>query len=76
MKKIVAWLKNYLFYTQLLALLTVAAAFIPAFDPIVAYGEEGSRILFSIFADLGGIEKYFESILSITQESSEGIKCS
>ena len=64
MKKIVAWLKNYLFYTQLLAVITVAAAFIPALDPIIAYGDENARILFSIFADLGGIEKYFESILS------------
>ncbi len=64
MKKILGYLKTHLFYVQILTVLTVASAFIPALNPIVAYGEKNTHMLFSIFADLGGIEKYFESILS------------
>lgn len=64
MKKIVEFLKNYLFYVQLFAVATVAAAFVPALNPMVAYGDKSSHMLISIFADLGVIEKYYESILS------------
>ncbi len=63
MKKTGNVFKSYLFYTQILAALTVVSAFIPALNPLVAYGEE-KHMLFSIFTDLGGIEKYYESILS------------
>ncbi len=64
MKKILVYFKTYLFYVQLLAVVVVASAFIPELNPIVAYGEENTHMLFSIFMDLGGIEKYFESVLS------------
>lgn len=63
MKKTGNILKSYLFYTQIFAVLAVISAFIPALNPLVAYGEE-KHMLFSIFTDLGGIEKYYESILS------------
>lgn len=64
MKRIFDWLKNYLSYIQIFSLATVVAAFIPALDPVVAYGEKGSRMLISLFADLGEIERYYESVLS------------
>lgn len=64
MKKILGYFKTYLFYVQLLVLATVASAFVPFLNPLVAYGEPSKHVLFSIFADLGGIEKYFESVLS------------
>lgn len=63
MKKSGGIFKSYLFYVQILAALTVVSAFVPALNPLVAYGEE-KHMLISIFTDLGGIEKYFESILS------------
>ena len=64
MKKILGYFKTYHFYVQLLAVITIASAFIPALNPIVAYDHENAHALFSIFTDLGAIEKYFESILS------------
>ncbi len=64
MKRIFDWFKNYLSYVQIFSLATVIAAFIPALDPVVAYGERGSRMLISLFADLGEIERYYESVLS------------
>lgn len=64
MKKILGYFKTYLFYVQLLAVATIASAFVPALNPLMTYGEESKHMLFSIFADLGGVEKYFESVLS------------
>ncbi len=64
MKRISDWFKNYLSYVQIFSFATVIAAFIPALDPVVAYGEKGSRMLISLFADLGEIERYYESVLS------------
>ena len=64
MKRISDWFKKYLSYVQLFSLATVVAAFIPALDPVVAYGENGPRMLISLFADLGEIERYYESVLS------------
>ena len=64
MKKISQWLKNHLSYVQIFTFITVVAAFIPALDPVVSYGEKSSRMLISLFADLGVIERYYESILS------------
>ena len=64
MKKIFGYFKTYLFYVQILAVATIGSAFIPALNPIVTYGQEKHGVLFSIFTDLGSIEKYFESILS------------
>lgn len=64
MKKIAGYLKTYLFYVQLFVVVTIGSAFVPFLNPLVAYGEKSNHILFTIFADLGGIEKYFESILS------------
>ena len=64
MKKILGSFKTYLFYVKILAVLTVVSAFIPALNPLVAYGEDEPHMLISIFMDLGGVEKYFESILS------------
>ncbi len=63
MKKIFGCFKTHLFYVQLLSLVTIISAFIPALNPLATYGGE-KRMLFSIFSELGGIEKYFESILS------------
>jgi electron transport complex protein RnfC len=64
MKKIVECFKNNLFYVQLFVVAALVATFVPALNPIVAYGEKGSHSLISIFTDLGGVEKYYESILS------------
>ncbi len=64
MKKILGYFKTHLFYVQILVLVTIASAFIPALNPIVAYGEKNTHPLFTILVDLGGIEKYFESVLS------------
>ena len=64
MKKILGYLKTYLFYVQLLAVITIASAFLPFLNPIVTYEGNNSHFLASIFSDLGQIEKYFESILS------------
>lgn len=64
MKRVLDWFKNYLSYIQIFSLATVIAAFVPALDPVVAYGEKGSRMLISLFADLGEIERYYESVLS------------
>ncbi len=64
MKKILDYLKSYLFYVQFLALATIISAFIPQLNPIVAYEGENTHALISILVDLGGIEKYFESVLS------------
>lgn len=64
MKKIFGYMKTYLFYVQLLAVVTIGSAFVPALNPLVAYGAENRHMLFSIFTDLGEIERYFESVLS------------
>lgn len=64
MKRVLDWFKNYLSYVQIFSLATIIAAFIPALDPVVAYGERGSRMLISLFADLGEIERYYESVLT------------
>lgn len=64
MKKIIGLLKNFLFYSQIFALATIAVAFVPALNPIVTYEGKSTRMLISIFTDLGGIEQYFEGILS------------
>lgn len=64
MKKIFGYLKTCLFYVQLLAVATIASAFIPALNPLVAYGAEDRHMMFSIFTNLGEIERYFESVLS------------
>lgn len=64
MKRILDSLKSYHFYVQLLALATVIFAFIPALNPLVTYEGGERHMLISIFTDLGGVEKYFESILS------------
>lgn len=64
MKRFLDWFKNYIFYVQFFAFATVVAAFIPALDPVIAYGENGSRMLISLFSDLGEIERYYESVLS------------
>ncbi len=64
MKKIFEAFKTYLFYVRIFALVTVIAAFVPALNPLVSYGGEEQKMLISIFTDLGGVEKYFESVLS------------
>ena len=64
MKNILNIFKNFLLYVQLLVVATIASAFIPVLNPIVTYEPGNEKVLFSIFSDLGGIEKYFESILS------------
>ncbi len=64
MKKIGRYLKSYLFYVELLTAATIVSAFIPALNPLLAYGDEKKHALFSIFMNLGDIEKYFESVLS------------
>ena len=64
MKRVLDWFKYYISYVQIFSLATIIAAFIPALDPVVAYGEKGSRMLISLFSDLGEIERYYESVLS------------
>ncbi len=64
MKKIFGYFKNHLFYVQLFALATLISAFIPALNPLVDYESGKNQMLFTIFADLGNLERYFESILS------------
>lgn len=54
----------FLICVQLFVAATIAAAFLPFLNPLVTYGDEQNHMLFSIMADLGGVEKYFESILS------------
>ena len=64
MKKLSNCLKSYLFYEQILVLITIVSAFIPFLNPLVSYEGTNENMLFSIFADLGQIERYFESVLS------------
>ncbi len=64
MKKISEVLKSYLFYVQIFAVVSIASAFIPALNPFVRYEGGGQEMLISVFTELGGVEKYFESILS------------
>lgn len=64
MEKIIDYFKSYRFYIHLLVAVTIGIIFVPSLNPIVAYEGGDKNALFSIFMDLGEIEKYFESILS------------
>lgn len=64
MKKVLDYLKSYQFYAQLLAVITVVSSFIPLLNPLVDYESGKNHMLFTIFADLGDLQRYFESILS------------
>ncbi len=64
MRKITDLFKKHLIYVQFITVITIAAAFIPALNPIVAYDHKSDQILFTIFfKDLGSIMQYFQNTL-------------
>ena len=64
MSKIADIFKKHILYVQLITVAVIVSAFIPALNPIIAYGQKSEQILFTIFfKDLGSIMQYFQNTL-------------